>query len=98
MVSVSTFTMNTLNQIILKIQLIKRRHLFFNRNFQKFLKKNFVVENYLRMPDEHKLINNLSQFVYEKIKNIFIFIIANYSISFFHELTNYYFLIIDRNI
>ena len=44
-------------------------HLFFNRNLNKILKKKiFVVENYLRMPDEHKPINNLSQFVYEKIK------------------------------
>lgn len=43
-------------------------HLFFNRYLNKTLKKKILVtDNFLRMPNEHKPLNNIFQFIFEKI-------------------------------
>ncbi len=42
-------------------------HLFFNRYLNKTLdKKILVTNNFFKMPDEHKPLNNIFQFVFEK--------------------------------
>lgn len=43
-------------------------HLLFNRYLNKTLKKNILVtDNFFRMPDEHKPLNNIFHFIFEKI-------------------------------
>ena len=43
-------------------------HLYFNRILSKNLnKKILVTENFFRMPKEHKPLNNIFQFIFEKI-------------------------------
>ncbi len=43
-------------------------HLLFNRYLNKKLKKKILVtDNYFRMPKEHKPLNNIYQFMFEKI-------------------------------
>lgn len=47
-------------------------HLFFNRNLNKILGKKMLVSDfYLRMPDEHKPLNNIFQFIFEKFLKYF---------------------------
>lgn len=42
-------------------------HLLFNRNLYKTLnKKILVTDNFFKMPDEHKPLNNIYQFIFEK--------------------------------
>ncbi len=43
-------------------------HLLFNRYLNKTLKKKILVtDNFFRMPDEHKPLNNIFHFIFEKI-------------------------------
>ena len=47
-------------------------HLFFNRNLHKiFAKKILISNNYLSMPKEHKPLNNIFYFIFEKIIKYF---------------------------
>ena len=42
-------------------------HLLFNRYLNKNLdKKILITNNFFKMPDEHKPLNNIFQFIFEK--------------------------------
>ena len=42
-------------------------HLLFNRYLNKTLKKKILVtDNFFRMPNEHKPLNNIFHFIFEK--------------------------------
>ncbi len=51
-------------------------HLLFNRTLNKISgKKILVTENFFKMPEEHKPLNNIFQFIFEKIlKYLYIYI------------------------
>ena len=56
-------------------------HLFFNRYLNKTLKKKILVtDNFLRMPNEHKPLNNIFHFIFEKI--------LKYMIIYYNKIFN----------